>query len=243
MWNTNHNYSKEELEIIKELEKDLFNHNPGYRAMWHDNFEAYFAGTLDEKLWNQRVAERKSELGELERKRMTTDFRYVQFQKEFAEIQENTFSGFYSDDEEFEKYYNSRKKREDTDELYQLSKAWSMDLSEKALTAYEKTKSLPLFRIFKNASQISGKWQHIFAVEEKEEYEDYGEMRQVWSTYNLILTFVNRCIESLNDLKDQKLENFELDKVLNTGFKVKEGLIDRLEFIQQQVGRDIFLFD
>ncbi len=54
MWNADKNLSEEEREVMREYEYLYFMYNPGFRAMWRDNFKEYFNGTFDERYWEQR---------------------------------------------------------------------------------------------------------------------------------------------------------------------------------------------
>ena len=58
MWNE-HNYNAEELKIVRELEYLLFMYNPGFWAMWHDNFDEYFKGTQNHDYWEKQEEIRK----------------------------------------------------------------------------------------------------------------------------------------------------------------------------------------
>ena len=142
MWNAGNNYSEKELEVVKELEFELFKYNPGFRSMWHDNFEAYFQGTLDEERWERCERERNKELEEIHRKRMVEDFEYVRFQHELAVLEEQLFgdSNFPMKYNEWQKDWSKSREKWENDKLYQIAKDWGWKLSRTVLELYSKNK-------------------------------------------------------------------------------------------------------
>ncbi|MBI2607601.1 MAG: hypothetical protein HYW51_02130 [Candidatus Doudnabacteria bacterium] len=239
MWYSGNDFTNEELEVLKELERELFKYNPGFRAMWHDDFEEYFKGTLNEEYWERREKQRNKELEEIVRKRMVEDFEYVKFRHELAEIEEmlsrdDLFSikaraGF---EDEWEKA--QEKKRED--KLYVTAKDWSFELSHLAYELYETYKLLPLFRIGKNASYVAAKIAYASADfrERIETLEDLARNTS-WIGYTLALTFLNRSLESLEKLEreNELAVRIDLDRFQTTGSKMKLELMDRLEKFHQ----------
>lgn len=234
MWDPDKNYSKEELVIVRELEYDLFMANPGFRGMWHDDFEEYFKGTLDEEYWNKRDQEREKEIEESVRRGMIEDPNYASWRNELAMIEDAIFKS-YADPilSRGRKFELSRIEQEyerpdyEKDPLYILAKKWSRDASQKFYQFYEETKLLPAFRIAINAHYVASKI--VFA---SGSFHDEDEVELEWRTdrigYTLSLLCLNRCLDSLAELKQNDLVNFQ-----KRGSDIRQVLIDRLEDIEQ----------
>lgn len=235
MWNANHNYTNEELEIVKELERELFKYNLGFRSMWHDNFEEFFRGTLDEKVWENREKERNKELEAVHRKRMVEDFEYVRFQHELAVLEEQIFSdaNFSMKYNEWQKDWNKRREKWENDKLYRVAQDWGWQLSRAALEHYTKNKAIHLFRIGINSSYVPAKI--VFASSDTPFEEPINNLQDlVWNTswigYTLAATFTNRTLESLLRLKQQHIVvDLSIDSYLKVGLSIRTELMDRLE--------------
>lgn len=243
MWNQGANYNEDELEVVKELEQELFKYNPGFRAMWHDNFEEYFKGTFDEKYWNQAEERRNIELDQMAKKRMLEDFEYVAFQHDMAMTQE-----MFSRDDLFslkakDKFHQNTREKWENDQLYQVAKDWGWKLSKFAIELYEKNNMIPLFRIARNASYVPAKI--VFGLpdsdwEEKAESLDELAWDTSWIGYTLALTFLTRSLASLDTLKASNYSEIGLDYdyFKTIGLKIKLELMDRLENLHQSVIRN-----
>ncbi len=239
MWNAGHNYNHAELEVVKELERELFKYNPGFRSMWHDDFEAYFRGTMNQERWERRERERSKELAEIQRKRMLEDFEYVRFRHELAVLEEQLFgdSNFSMKYNEWQKDWSQRREKWETDKLYQTAKDWGWELSKAAFQLYEKYKIIHLFRIGINASYVPAKI--VFASSDTPFEEPINSLEDLswntsWIGYTLSATFANRSLESLLELKQGKSNiNLNLEKFLRIGLGIRKELIDRLEKLHQ----------
>jgi hypothetical protein len=246
MWN-DHNYNPEELKIVREYEFLLFKYNPGFRAMWHDNFEEYFKGTQSEEYWNKREAEREKKLDKIFEENMK-DPEYASWRSELAIIEESIMGdpnespiarSRWFEREQWMKEFELREARYEqkleNDQLLKLAKSWSMKVMQISGDAYEKNKDLDWFRILQNCLTVSGKI--VFASHEPEnnwysEPEDF-----LWRTdragYIMSLASLQRCLESLRVL-EQKDSQIKLEKLILDALKIQTGLIDRLDTIEQR---------
>jgi hypothetical protein len=250
MWNE-HNYNQEELKIVREFEYLYFMYNPGFRAMWRNNFEEYFKGTQDEKYWEKREEEREKEIIEDVEYNMRTDPEYASWRAELAIIEETllgdpsesyiTRSRWFEREQmmkEAEKEQWEYRRKLENDRLYQMSKDWSMALLKMAGPVYEKNKDINWFRVLTNCLSVSGKI--VFAAREfgddEEEYPCDTSEDFLWRTdrigYILSLASLQRCLESLRKLKE-KDPSLKVDKFIANGLTMQTELIDRLEEIQQ----------
>ncbi|OGE74291.1 MAG: hypothetical protein A3I07_04525 [Candidatus Doudnabacteria bacterium RIFCSPLOWO2_02_FULL_42_9] len=236
MWNAGNNYSQEELEVVKELEQELFKYNLGFRAMWHDNFEEYFKGTLDEEYWNQREQQRSKELEEIVRKKMIEDFEYLKFRREMALIEDELFSD-HNFSLESEMRFQERREKWKDDKLYKIAKVWSIDMLKRSCDLYERHKFIHLFRILKNCNYVASK---IVYASNDYDFEDVIEnfndlaWNISWVGYTLSLTFLNRCLESLSKLENENKIIFNFGEYISTGLQIKRELMDRLETLHQK---------
>lgn len=241
MWYSDRIYSKEELAILRELEQEMFKFNPGFRAMWHNDFEEYFKCTQDGAYWEKREEEREQELQVSMQRRIIEDPEYYQRMHEMAPIEEQfngdldpmatlslrTGSGrALEEDEDFE-----YKRKWENDPLLKQAKEWMMYMLKTAGPLYDQTKNLALFRLLTNAPVVTGKI--VFAQGGGMEYgpDDIG-----WRTdrvgYHLSLISLNRCIESLQELQQSDLHSqLPLDEYLHRARPIRQELIDRLEHI------------
>ncbi len=152
MWNADKKLTPEEIAVMREFEYLYFKFNPGFRAMWHDNFEGYFKGTLDEKYWKQREREREKELDEIFEENMR-DPDFASWQHELAIIEETIMGDPAESPIARSRWYEreqwiaeAQAKQEEfdrklhNDELYKLAKAWSMEVLKLAGPCTKKRK-------------------------------------------------------------------------------------------------------
>lgn len=234
MWNADQNYTKEELETVRELEYELFMADPGFRLMWHDDFEEYFKGTMNEEYWHKREEERHRELTEQTRRRMIEDPGYANWRSELAMAEDTVLQALsdpvLSRGRRFERAnldLDYERPDYESDPLYLAAKNWSRELSQKADELYEQTKFLPLFRIAKNAPYVASKI--VFAAGNTHAEDEIDlEWRTDRVGYTLSLSCLNRCLDSLVELKDMDFADFQ-----KQGNRMRQELIDRLEKIEQ----------
>ncbi len=251
MWNE-HNYNLEEIKVVREFEYLYFMYNPGFRAMWHNNFEEYFKGTQDEKYWEKREEEREKEIRADVEYNMRTDPEYASWRAELAIIEETLLgdpnesyiaqSRWFEREQmmkEAEKADWEYRSKLENDRLYKMAKDWSMSLLKVAGPAYEKNKDINWFRVLTNCLSVSGKI--VFASREfgdDEEDELYSTPDDfLWRTdrigYILSLASLQRCLESFRTLKE-KDPGLKVDKFITDSLTMQAELIDRLEEIQQK---------
>ncbi len=244
MWNTG-DYTTEELEVLKEREYDLFMFNPGFRAMWHDNFEEYFRGTLDEEYWQKREQEREKEIEEEVHNRMLTDPEYRQWRNELAIIEQEAFRE-YTDPilakgrkfereqiSDLEHDYDNRQWEKDS--LHEIAQKWGRNLGKATDKLYQIVKNINLFRISVNVNYISSKIRFALPHRHFRE-EDYDlEWRTDRIGYVLALTFLKRCLDSLELLRNEPKAStdFNINEYVETGKEIRQELINRLEEIEQ----------
>lgn len=247
MWNE-HNYNQEELKVVREYEYLYFMYNPGFRAMWHNNFDEYFKGTQDEKYWEKREREREKEIEAHIQYQMMTDPEYASMMSERAIVEEALFgdpeTSYMARGRQFEREQMLKEMEEYEDpidkilagdKLYKLAKKWSMEVLKIAGEAYEQTKDLDWFRVITNCLPVSGKI--VFAAHEPD--DDWYDTPEdfLWRTdrigYILSLASLQRCLESLRKLKE-KDSGLEVDKFIADGLTMQTELIYRLEEIQQK---------
>ena len=245
MWNE-HNYNPEELQIVKELEFLLFKYNPGFRAMWHDNFEEYFKGTQSQEYWDRQEEIRNKELERIFEENMR-DPEYASWRREMAVIEKTFFgdpnesyiarSRWYEKEQimaESEEREIKHGKKLHSDKLYHLAKNWGMDLMRLAGEKYEKTKNLSWFRILQNSIMVSGKV--VFASRDYDDEICNDPEMFSWRTdrtgYIMALASAQRCLESLRKLRDEHGER-GLEKFISQAKDVQRELIDRLDAIEQ----------
>lgn len=246
MWHAGHNYTKEEKEVLRELEYDLFMYNPGFRSMWHNNFEKYFEATFDEEKWEQREEEREKEIAEEVGRQMIEDPDYATMMHKRAVVEEALFGDLdpvhvpiemRADVEELKREIEESDEDfddDDNDPLYMLAKNWGMNLMLKAGKLLEQKDSIHLFRILTNCTivpaKITGAGTYI-----PSEGEDF-EWRIDRACYNLALSSMLRCLESMEKLQENKTiaKKLDLEKYLHNGREIKQQLIDRLDTIEQE---------
>ncbi len=202
MWYANDNYSKEEQLILMELEYDLFRCNPGLRAMWQDNFQEYFRGTLNEEYWKYRERAWLSKQ-KLKGKRFGfKDYECAHAIEEIIQLStpdsENLDS--VTDDPDFEKKIKAVFKKTDS-KLLRWARGWADSLIPKLEVLYQESNNINCFRILVNAPYIPSKI--VFASVEN--YRDSKfECDLQWRTdkigYSLALASLRRCLESLQVL-------------------------------------------
>lgn len=229
-----------------------FMYNPGFRAMWHNNFEEYFKGTQDEKYWEKREAEREKEIRADVEYNMRTDPEYASWRAELAIIEETLLgdpsesyiarSRWFEREQMMkaaEKEDAEHSRKLESDRLYKMAKDWSIPLLKMAGSAYEKDKDINWFRVLTNCLSVSGKI--VFASREfdedgEDEFYDTPE-DFLWRTdrigYILSLASLQRCLESLRKLKE-KDHGLKIDNFITDGLTMQTQLIDRLEEIQQK---------
>jgi hypothetical protein len=248
MWLADRNYTPEELAIVKEHEYDLFMYNPGFRAMWHNNFEEYFKGLRDEAYWNKREEQREKEIEAEVSYNMMRDPEYASMMHERAMTEEALFGdpdeSMLARGRQFEREqmlkdvgeYQTLRKWEN-DELYKTARDWSMELLESGGKLEQKTKNIHIFRVLTNVLTVSGKivWGSTDRIDEEiaEEMDDYQwQMDRVG--YTLSLTSLKRCLESLGKWKAENPQNRQFDESISQGKLIQQQLLDRLEEIEQK---------
>ncbi len=247
MWHSGKNYTDEEWKIVKEHEYYLFMYNPGFRAMWHNNFEEYWKGLRDEEYWERREEEREKELAEIVRENMK-DPEYASRMNEITIIEETLFgnpetspiarSRWFEREQmlkEMENYDSSKKWR--NDELLKTAKNWGMDLLKIIANSQEKTKNIHLFRVQTNVLTVSGKIVGALSSGDNEALEEYLDDYQ-WQLnrvdYTLSLISLKRCLESLTQWKLENNNSKEFDKFSSQGRLIQQQLLDRLDEIEQR---------
>lgn len=242
MWNE-HNYNPEELKIVKEFEYPLFMFNPGFRAMWHDNFEEYFKGTQSQEYWDRQEEIRSKELDKIFEENMR-DLEYASWRHEMAVIEETLFgdpnesyiakSRWYEREQMMTQTEESERKHDSklrNDRLYNLAKKWSMDVLNLAGPKYENTKNLDWFRILTNCLTVSGKI--VFASRDLDDEIHNDPEMFLWRTdragYILSLTSLQRCIDSFRRLPPDRLAS----ECISRGLEMQLELADRLDRIEQ----------
>ncbi|MEK7097283.1 MAG: hypothetical protein AAB906_00340 [Patescibacteria group bacterium] len=246
MWNE-HNYNAEELKIVRELEYLLFMYNPGFRAMWHDNFDEYFKGTQNHDYWEKQEEIRNQELEASVSRRMIEDPEYASWRNEMAVMEETLFGdpneSYIARSRWFERKQMLAEMEEydaqenwHNDKLFQAANEWGMNLIKIADTEYEKSENLEWFRILQNCTMVAGKIVFASGDREGEIYND-PEMFS-WRTdrigYILALASLQRCLESLRRIQDSKFMDVKINKFIPPALKMQLELADRLDGIEQR---------
>ena len=258
MWHAGRQYTKEEVEVIRELEYDLFMFDPGFRSAWNNNFERYFEALFDEELWEKHQRERSIELDKGMGMKMMQDSEFAQFMKHEAlidsvllgeiplhnapmDIREEVRE-IYRESEEAEKHlrlhemlgvplaFESNNDLWQKDPLFNQAFEWGDELGKAAVIIYEKDRNIEIFRILNNCSLVASKI--IGAIDyEPFEGEDW-QWRLDRNCYTLSLTSLQRCIESLEKL-DNNFKPLMAGDFIGTAKKIRQALIDRLDKIEQ----------
>lgn len=267
MWHSDKQYTKEEIEIIRELEYDLFMYNPGFRSMWNNDFELYFKALFDERLWQEMEQKRHGKFHNNMEVRMINDPEFAEFMKEQSIIDSVLFGdmkiehapfglqqeirNIIKGSEDLNKDFELREKlglpfnltnEEDEEEkdnpLYKDAKDWGMQLMNISGPLYEQTKDINLFRILKNCTMVASKIVGAGSVD----YESMGEdsfdfaWRVDRNDYNLSLTSLKRCMESLEKISSNKnlAAKINYNKFLTQAKAIRTNLIDLLDSIEQE---------
>jgi hypothetical protein len=244
----NYNYSVEELEIVKEREYLLFKYNPGFCAMWHNNFEEYFKGTQDREYWKKQEEVRGKEIETKIQRNMIGNPEYASWRNELAIIEETLFgdpsesyvarSRWFEREQmmnEAEEESDRRDRKLKSDRLYQLSKVWSFEVLKFGEKAYEKNKDLDWFRILTNCLTVSGKIVFASGDCEGEHYDSKEGF--LWRTdrigYILSLASLQRCLESFRKIKEKDPQQ-KINSFIKDAFLIQSELINRLENINRK---------
>ena len=251
MWYSDRTYSPEEIEILRELEYDLFMFNPGFRSVWGNDFKTFFKALVNKELWDERNSkvhgswedrmEQDSEFRAFMQRQSLIDevllgdldIKYVPLdvQAEIKETQRESEEAA-KQVELYERLgLNPCEDHEEHDVLYTKANNWQEGLNDILYDFYKQTKHKDAFRILQNHSQVPVK---IYSVADMREYEpdlDF-QWRPDRIAYTLALTSVNRCLESLENLKDTAIGP-NLDSHVATAKEIRQELMDRLDAIEQ----------
>ncbi len=236
MWYADDNFNDDEQLILKELEYDLFRCSPEFRAMWRDNFNDYFRGTLDRTFWHKREEEWLSAKKCNYRKIGFKDYEYAHMIEDMVEFTSHVPGGrvsAFSNDPEFEKKLKSAFAKTES-RLLKLARSWADPLVDRSERLYEKTKNINCFRIFMNAPYVPSKI--VFASVENYEGTNF-ESDLLWRTdkigYSLSLACLRRCLESLECLNSnpQTRLGFNFKEYLTRGAHLENLLNDTLSKI------------
>ncbi len=260
MWHSDHEHTPEEIEVLKELERDLFMADPGLRSMWNNNFEEYFQALFDSNKWNDKQDQRQHEISGNMGLKMMQDPEYAKFMKEQAifdevlsgemkihnapiEMQER-LRNMIKEQEEMETGLNEgldvwiekqEKEENNGDPLLKTSKRWMMKITKDSGLLYEATGNIELFRIMHNATVVASKIVGATSFEKNPEYSNSSDQEIVQTDYTLSLISVRRCIESLEKLRDNDTiaSKIPATSYIKTAKEIRQELIDRLDGFEQ----------
>jgi hypothetical protein len=251
MWYSDQTYTPEEIQVLKELEYDLFMFNPGFRSQWNNNFEAYFKALFNKEAWEEsqtkslnRWEDRMQQdpemraflqrqhlidevlFGDLDIKNVPIDVR-----QEIEEIYRESKEA----DEQVELYERlgvnafEEAENEAEDTLYEKAQEWQAGMTKVFTNFHEATKHTDAFRILVNHALVAAKIYSV--VDDFDETEIDYEWRPDRINYTLALTSLNRCIESMENLRGFPQVETVIDAHLPLAREIRQELIDRLENI------------
>jgi hypothetical protein len=260
MWHSDKTPSPEELQVLKELEYDLFMFNPGFRSMWNNNFEEYFKALFDEEKWEKKTEERDAHLGENVSLNITKDPEFAEFMQKQAIMGEVLSGNLKIEHVPFKLQAEMKqllKENEATkegwelkerlgldpfddedpwkkDPLFNMAFEWSEKVSKKLFPFYEETKNIDAFRILNNCGLVASKI--VGASTEVDNNEMDFEWRIDRIGYTLSLTSLKRCIDSLQKLIKTTKNPLrdELKNLLSTAQGMGLELTERLEEINKK---------
>jgi hypothetical protein len=260
MWHADHEHSEEEMEVLRELEYDLFMYNPGFRSMWNDDFEAYFKSLFNEQVWEEKLEERLEKIEGNMSHKMIQDPEFAEFMKRQALIDSVLFGDLAIEHAPIdiqEEVREIQQELEETDKdleirdmfgikefpeepwqkhpLFKKAKDWGRSLHAALSPLYDTHPNKDIFRILNNCDLVSVKLISVLDPNDDFTQEDY-EWRTDRIGLKLSLTSLQRCLESLERLStlpelSQKIDTLNPIKI---GKEIQQELIDKLDTIEQE---------
>ncbi len=256
MWHSNKKYSPGEIEVIRELEYDLFMFNQGFRKLWNDNFEDFFNALFSQKAWENKHVEaygtweeqvdREPELRAFLQKESLIDEVLlgdidiknvpIKVQEEIKEIYRESREVAqrieFCESLGINPYDEAEEENENIEPLLRKADRWKEKLNLLIEPLHKELKNIDLFRLLQNYEQISAS---IFYALENGLHEPGTNFQ--WRPdrigYTLALTSVSRCIQSFERLKNLPQIELKFNDFLHTAKEIEQELIDRLANIEQ----------
>ncbi len=262
MWYSGQRFTPDEIQVLRELEYNLFMSDPGFRSMWADNFEEYFKALFDEKMWTEKEEERYEYISNNISQRMIEDREFskkmraealadsvlegeislesvpVEVREEVRKIQEQSNNSLRDlQVSELLGVSSNFDSPWEKDPLFNQAYEWAHSLGNLAGKLYEQNKNIDIFRILNNSGLVASKLLNTLVETNNE--TDLGDIEvQIKKVYgDLSILSLNRCIESLERLAGDSsmIKELDVENFLLIAKKIRPQLIERLDNIQQNL--------